>query len=193
MAHDVMGKLRESISRYGLVNNLVVRLLGDGFYEVLSGNQRLKVLRDMEFIHAPCVVVELDDAHSRLLAQALNRLQGEDDLGLRAELVKAVLEKIPQEEVLALLVETPSSLQALASLSEETVAEHLAAWQQAQGARLKHLQFQLTPAQLEVVEEAIARVLPRAKYERGESPNTRGTALFLLSKAYLQNEGPDGR
>ena len=36
-----MGRLTESIYRYGLVQNLVVRPLGDGTYEVLSGNQRL--------------------------------------------------------------------------------------------------------------------------------------------------------
>ena len=33
---------------------------------------------------APCVVLEADDINARLLAQALNRIQGEDDLGVKA-------------------------------------------------------------------------------------------------------------
>ncbi len=71
---------------------------------------------------------------------------------------------------------------------EETIADYLKNWQQAQSARLKHLQFQLTASQSEVVDEALARILPQASQNRGESPNTRGTALFLLCKFYLERE-----
>ena len=83
---DMMARLTESISRHGLVQNLVFRPLGDA-YEVLSGNQRLQVLRGIGDVKVPCVVINLDDAQARLLAQALNRVHGEDDLGLRAELI----------------------------------------------------------------------------------------------------------
>ena len=37
----MLSRLRESIRRFGMLGNLVVRLLPDGLYEVLSGNQRL--------------------------------------------------------------------------------------------------------------------------------------------------------
>ena len=179
-------RLIESLTRYGMVQNLVVRPLGKGSYEVLSGNQRLKVLRDLGYSEAPCVVVEVGDAHVRLLAQALNRIQGEDDLGLKAELVREILESLPKEEVLALLPETAESLQALSSLGQESMADYLKNWQLAQAARLKHLQIQLTPAQLEVVEEALSSFLGQAKATQGDSPNTRGTALFLLCQEYLK-------
>ena len=36
------------------------------------------------------------------------------------------------------------------------MAGYLQNWQRAQQARLKHLQFQLTPTQLELVQEALA-------------------------------------
>ena len=185
----MLARLTESISRYGLVQNLVVRPLGDGTYEVLSGNQRLQVLRERGHEVVPCVVVELDDAPARLLAQALNRVHGEDDLGLRAELVREVLDKLSQEEVLSLLPETAESLSSLCSLGQEDMAEYLASWQKAQAARLKHLQFQLTSAQTEVVEEVLARLLPGARESRGDSPNARGTALYLLCLGYLEREG----
>lgn len=183
-------RLIESMTRFGMVQNLVVRPIGEGDYEVLSGNQRLQVLRKLGYAEAPCVVVEIAEAQVRLLAQALNRIQGEDDLGLKAELVREILESLPKEEVLALLPETAESLQALSSLGQESMADYLQNWQRAQGARLKHLQFQLTPAQLEVVEEALSELLPQAKEAQGESPNTRGTALYLLCLRYLKETTP---
>jgi len=185
MPPDMMARLRESITRYGVVENLVVRPQ-EGSYEVLSGNQRLRVYRELGLASAPCLVVHLDDGRAKLLAQALNRIRGEDDLGLRAELVRDVLESIPQGEVLALLPETASSLQALASLGREGIAQHLRAWEEAQQARLHHLAFQLTEAQLDVVEEALGRIMPQAKEVQGERPNLRGTALYLLCRGFLE-------
>jgi ParB family transcriptional regulator, chromosome partitioning protein len=181
-------RLRCSIERFGLLVPLVVRPVAGDCYETIGGAQRLAVLRELGITAAPCVVVEADDAHARLLAQALNRIQGQDELGLQAELIREVLQSLPQEEVLQLLPETVQSLQALSSLGQETMADYLKSWQNAQSARLKHLQFQLTPAQLEIVEEALTQLLPPAKAASGDSPNARGTALYLLCQAYLEQQ-----
>jgi ParB family transcriptional regulator, chromosome partitioning protein len=181
-------RLRRSIRRFGLVVPLVVRPVAGDCYQTIGGAQRLAVLKELGVDPASCVVVEADDANARLLAQALNRIQGQDDLGLQAELIREVLQSLPQEEVLRLLPETAQSLQALASLCQETLADYLKNWQNAQSARLKHLQFQLTPAQLEIVEEALTQVLPQAKEEPGDSPNARGTALYLLCQVYLEQQ-----
>jgi ParB family chromosome partitioning protein len=180
--------LRRSIERFGLVLPLVVRPTEVGNYETIGGAQRLAILRELEIDPVPCVVVETDDAHARLLAQARNRIQGQDDLGLQAELIREVLQSLPQEAVLQLLPETAQSLQALSTLGQDTMANYLKNWQQVQSARLKHLQFQLTPAQLETVEEAVTQLLPRAKSAPGDSPNARGTALYLLCQAYLEQQ-----
>ena len=181
-------RLEHSIQRFELVTPLVVRRLETGVYETIGGAQRLAALRKMDSVDVPCVVVEADDLEARLLSQALNRIRGEDDLGLRAEVMREVLENLPQEEVLSLLPETAESLAALCSLGQEDMAGYLQSWQQAQEARLKHLQFQLTTTQMEVVEEVMARLLPRARESKDDSPNARGTALYLLCMAYLERE-----
>ena len=181
-------RLGESLTRYGVVQNLVVRPSGEGSYEVLSGSQRLQVLRELGYTEAPCVVVELDDAHARLLAQALNRIQGEDDLGLKADLVREVLAALPREEVLGLLPETTESLEAFLSLGQEDMVEHLTTWQRSQVARLKHLTIQLTRSQLEVVEEALSRQPIDFRQYGSANPNARGNALYLLCQDYLQRE-----
>jgi ParB family chromosome partitioning protein len=195
MAEAMRPRLKASIQRFGLVVPLVVRDLGAGIYETIGGAQRLSVLQELEVTPIPCVMVEADDIESRLLSQCLNRIAGEDDLGLRAEMLKEILEQIPQAEVVKLLPETADSLQAFASLGQQDLAGYLQNYQQnyqqAQVARLKHLTFQSTPAQLEVIEEALARVMPQAGKTPGDNPNPRGTALYLLCKSYLELTGRD--
>ena len=78
MDEAMLSRLRRSIDRFGVVQNLVVRALPDATYEVLSGNQRLGALREMGVSVAPCVIVDLDHSKARLLAQVLNRVQGEE-------------------------------------------------------------------------------------------------------------------
>ncbi len=188
MDERMMERLRESISRYGLVEPLVVRPLDDSLYEVLSGNQRLRVLQGMDLKFVPCVVVELNDTKAMLLAQALNSLRGEDDLALKGNLIKEVLTTIPEDRVLSLLPETIESLRSLSSFDQTDLAQHLQAWQQAQAAKLKHMILQLTQQQLEIVEEAINNMMPNVKEDNSGSPNKRGTAIYLLCKYYLERE-----
>lgn len=187
MDGETLGRLKESLSRYGLVNPLVVRPTENSHFEVLSGNQRLRALNEMEYENIPCVVVNLNDEEAMLLAQALNGLRGEDDLAMKGALLKKVLETIPEDKVLSLLPETADSLRTLASFTQVDLAQHLEAWEQAQAARLKHMQLQFTPKQLELVEEAVNRILPRAKDNSFDNPNNRGNAFYLLCKFYIEN------
>jgi ParB family chromosome partitioning protein len=188
MDAPMMARLKESIRRYGLVQNLVVRKTRLDYYEVLSGNQRLALLRESGAETVPCVIVDLSDADARVLAQALNRIQGEDDLGLKASLLKDILKHLPEEAVMAVLPETSSSLKGLASLGSDTVARYLTTWENTRHARLKHLQFQLTAEQLETVEKALAKVMSRARRIQGDSPNLRGTALYVLCRKLLEED-----
>ena len=181
-------RLKESLSRYGLVEPLVVRPKEDSSYEVLSGNHRFKAIRNMGFSSIPCVVVNLDDAEAMLLAQTLNGLHGEDDQAQKGELFKNILASIPENKVLSLLPETTESLRSLASFSQLDLAEHLQAWEQAQAAKLKHMVLQFTNEQLETVEEALSQVLPKARNDKAKSPNTRSTAMYLLCRSYLEKE-----
>ena len=125
MDQAMHSRLKQSVNTFGLVASPVVRPLDARTYEVLSGNQRLQVLVELGYTTAHCVIVDLDDVHARLLSQVLNRIHGEDDFGLRAQLLREVLENVSQETVVDLLPETAESLQGLASLGQETIAEYL--------------------------------------------------------------------
>ena len=186
----MLQRLRSSIQQFGFVQNLVVRPIGSE-YEVLSGNQRLKLLREFNVSKVPCVIVNLDDAHARLFAQALNHIHGDDDLGLRAELIREVLKTIPEQEVLAILPDTMVGLKGMATLGQETMAGYLQNWEKARAVRLRNLLFKLTPEQLQIVEAGINEILPEARRQQGVSPNARGTALYLICKSYLEKETQD--
>jgi ParB family chromosome partitioning protein len=188
MDTSMRDRLENSLKRFGLVENLVVRKLKDAYFEVLSGNQRLGVLRDTGVKMVACVVVDANDAESRLLAQVMNRIHGEDDLGLRAEVIREVLKSVSVKDITAVLPESTMGLESLRTLGDQPIAEHLQKWQQAKQARLRHLQFQLTQEQVAVVEEALGRMMSRARNLKGESPNTRGIALYLLCREYLEGE-----
>ena len=101
MDEPILSRLRQSIERFGLVGPLVVRPIGDCCYETVGGGQRLAIARQLGFDDVPCVVVDADDAEARLLSQCLNRIAGEDDLGVKAELIREVLEAVPQDQVIS--------------------------------------------------------------------------------------------
>jgi len=179
-------RLRESISRYGMLQPLVVRPISKSQYEVLSGNQRLKVLKENHFVKVPCIIVNFNDVEAMLLAQALNNIHGEDDLAMKGAMLNRILTSIPKEKVLSLLPETAKSLSALSIIGKDDLAEHLKAWQQAQAARLKHMQLQFSREQLQTVEQALDMVIAKAKNKSSSNPNIRGTAMYLLARYYLE-------
>ena len=187
MDQEMLSRLRCSIERFGDLVPLVVRPIGDSQYETIGGAHRLTVLTESGWATAPCVVVDVDDAEARLLNQALNHIAGSDNLGLRAQVFRDLLEDLPQEQVLAMLPETSASLVELTNLGEQSIAKALQQWEQMQKARLRHLAFQLTDDQLSVVEEAMARLVPLVEVQPG-NPNRRGNALFLLCQGYLAQE-----
>jgi DNA modification methylase len=107
---DVLAKVRRSIADFGVVENLVARERPDGGYEVISGNHRLGIYREMGVTKAPVHVVDVDDAHARILAQTLNRTRGQDDAEAYAALLTDVLAEMDIEQVLAYLPESEKTI-----------------------------------------------------------------------------------
>ena len=186
-------RLGASLQRFGVVVPLVVRSVGDA-YEVLSGNQRLRVLREQGAATAPCVEVQADDARARLLAQTLNRLHGEDDLNKKAALVKDVLDAMSAEEAAAVLPDSAEALRGLASIREAnpaSLAEQVTGWAAVQHAKaeagLHVTSFSLSTDQKDAVERSVGLMLPRLGTT--DAPNRRGVALAELCTEWAAGRG----
>lgn len=75
-----MVKLKENIKRNGLILNLVVRELDTGFYEVLDGNHRLQVARDLGLGMAHVYNMgKITDSKAQRLALEINENTFEHD------------------------------------------------------------------------------------------------------------------
>jgi len=187
MDEVMLARLANSLCRFGTVLPLVVRPIKEGF-EVVAGNQRLRIYREQGMDTVPCVTVSLDDVQARFLAQALNRIHGDDDINRKAVLVKQILSELAEEDVLAILPETASSLQALASLGKQTadsMAAALSAWDRAKSVRLERISFPFTAEQKQIVEEAIEEAMFQIE---DDGPNKRGAALALICKQWLNGD-----
>ena len=95
--------LKPSHPVFGIVVPLVVREVAAGTFETIDGAQRLGLLPDSGHTTFPCVVTRADDGEARLLSQALNHIAGQDNPGLRGEVLRRIMESTPGREVAELL------------------------------------------------------------------------------------------
>ena len=68
-------KIKNSIIEFGYVTPIIV----NSDMTVISGHQRLKVLKELGFTELECIVVDLDKTSEKALNIALNKIQGDWD------------------------------------------------------------------------------------------------------------------
>ena len=78
-------KLKRSMSEFGYVEPIIWNKRTGN---IVGGHQRYKILKDLKYQDAECVVVDLDDAHEKALNVALNKISGEFDIPLLTDLLK---------------------------------------------------------------------------------------------------------
>ena len=76
-------KIKNSINEFGYVEPIIV----NSDMTVISGHQRLTVLKDLGYKEVKCVVIEVDKVREKALNIALNKITGEWDDSLLADLL----------------------------------------------------------------------------------------------------------
>ena len=183
---STLARLRASIERFGVVEPLVVREISPHQYVTIGGAQRLVVIKELGFETVDCVVVETDDADSRLLAQALNRIAGTDDPVKQQTSLDMILENIPRGEVLELLPDAVNSIGQAITFSPLSLIEHLEIFEKSRSVQLKHFSAQLTSEQLTVIYQAITHASEHGVVDEA-NPNKTGNALFYICQIYLSS------
>ena len=189
MDRAMLARLAKSVNTFGFLEPLIVRDMGDGEFEIIGGSHRFQVLKETDAVTAPCVIVEADDESARLLSQALNHIEGEDDPAMRAESLRRILAKFSESDVLSILPETSKSLAELSNFGSLTPEMYARSWQARKAVSLKHVPFQVTEPQLAVVDQAISVALEFASPEPG-NPNRRGNALVHICREFIEGRKP---
>ena len=78
-------KLKRSMSKFGYVEPIIWNKQTGN---IVGGHQRYKILKDMGYKEAECVVVDIDATKEKALNIALNKINGEFDIPLLTDLLK---------------------------------------------------------------------------------------------------------
>lgn len=180
-----LDKLAANIEREGNYPPLVVRPHPQlaGHFQTLDGHQRVVVLPRLGFADALCYVWPCDDATALLLLATLNRLEGQDDPRLRAELLRELTSVLPGDELALLLPEDASALRngvALLDLDIDALLADLARYAE-DGDGLRAITFAVNIEDEAAIEEAV-----RGATATLDGKNRRGRALALIARAYLE-------
>lgn len=72
-----LAALRDSISRYGILQPITVRRSGDDFFEIVAGERRYRAACEAGFLLVPAIIIETDEQQSAELA-IIENLQRQD-------------------------------------------------------------------------------------------------------------------
>jgi hypothetical protein len=184
MAEELLTKLTENIRRQDDYPPLVVRPhpAEPGTYQVVDGHQRWQSLVRLGKSEARCYLWPCDDRTALVLLSTLNRLEGQDDQRLRAELIRELNELVSLEELALLLPEDQRALEASLSLLDMDIDGLLADLQSAggRGQSLRSISFAVTADDEQVIEAALSHASANL-----DGANSRGRALADIARMYL--------
>lgn len=97
-------KARESIETYGFIDPLTVREIGYDKYQIIDGEHRFNVGREIGMTEFPCVNLGLiDDARAKKLTIILNELHGQADPDRMGTLLQDILDDTSLDDLLVAL------------------------------------------------------------------------------------------
>lgn len=122
MTTATLGKLKSHIERTGNYEPIIVRphRISSGCFEILNGHHRIKVLKELGYENADCVVWEVDDDEALVLLATLNRLSGSDDVHKKSALFKNLNRRFDTRELSRMLVDSTKSIQRLTNFKTES-------------------------------------------------------------------------
>jgi len=193
MSPERAGKLKAEIKNAGMILPIVVRhirandrqeCLSALEYQIIDGEHRWLIARELGMGFVPCIVVELDENEARIKTIQLNRLRGEDEPELLARLLRELEIELGLEEISARLpfdrVEIEESLE-LVEL--ETSEESRKKLEREMSEMLKDRIFSIIVSEQEKASIERAINLFNSRSETGLRP---GSALARICEIYME-------
>jgi len=154
---DIMAKLRAEIGQKGLCEPIHVRCSPHG-YEIVDGEHRWRVCRDLGMKEIPCIIQDFDDNEAKIKTLQLNYMHGQAVPIKMAALIHDLNKEITLEDLAKRLpYEEPQLLDNLELLKlPEGFGEILEAQAKQEEAEMPSVHtFVLFKKQRETVEEAL--------------------------------------
>jgi ParB/RepB/Spo0J family partition protein len=184
----IMAKLRAEIARKGLCKPIIVRK-GDTGYEIVDGEHRWQICRELGWQEIPCIVQEYDDNEAKIKTLQLNYMKGVALPVRLAHLIHDLNREIKIEELEKLLpyekTEINDSLELL-KLTEDCVGEFAKGEEQSEEEPFIVWTAILRKEEARVVDRAIEEM---KKYESIIMKNSKALALEMLCRYFLMDKG----
>lgn len=90
----LMDKLVENIRRNGQIENIIIRDMADGSFEIINGNHRLDAMRALEFESVYCYNLgDISDAQAKRIAIETNETKFFTDQSRLEEIILEIIEE----------------------------------------------------------------------------------------------------
>ena len=189
VGEDVLAKLRSEIADRGMCEPILVRKRGDDGYEIIDGEHRWQICKELGWQEIPCIIQDYDDKEAKIKTLQLNYMRGSavpiklayliHDLNKEIKL-EDLVRRLPYEEVQ--LMDSLELLKLPEDLDKTVEAQALAEEEELPLV----LSFVVYKAQAEIIEQAIAKAAE--KIAEG-AKNLKALALIKICAQYLEQEG----
>lgn len=116
---DLKEKLKANLKRNGQIENIVVRLLDTGFYEIVNGNHRYDAMTEIGISDIMCYNLgTVSDSVAHRIAIELNETRFQTDRIRLAGLMKDMIKDIPIIELEESLPFTLEEIEGLVNLTD---------------------------------------------------------------------------
>lgn len=99
-SEDTIIKLADSIKQFGVIQPITVRKNGD-IYELVSGERRLRAVKELNLTQIPCIVVDIDEEKSAEIAIIENLIREDLNIFEEASAIETLIDThgLTQEQV----------------------------------------------------------------------------------------------
>lgn len=184
---DIMAKLRAEIAHKGLCEPILVRSRGDG-YEIVDGEHRWQICRDLGWKEIPCIVKDYGDAEAKIKTLQLNYMRGSVIPIKLAHLIHDLNKEITVEDLVKRLpYEKPEMMDSLELLKLPDDFGQRLEYQarEEEKAMPVVMSFVVPREQAEIIEKALemaAQALPE------QTKNKKALALGEICSQFIETE-----